>query len=99
MTPSVRLSPNYYTPSRAPTPVRIGTTTISSYIAAVNPKPPITSGVKPIPKQRLRGRKIVDQHHGAPAIPAEVKAQRRPLPVDPALARVAGLEHPFAKAQ
>src|SRR5215203_6650296 len=55
--------------------------------------------MEPIPKQRLRGRKIVDEHHGAPAIPAKVKAQRRPLPVDPALARIAGIEHPFAKAQ
>src|SRR5215217_6657278 len=57
------------------------------------------AGVKPIPKQRLCGGEIVDEHHGAPAIPAEVKAQRRPLPVDPALARVAGVEHPFTKAQ
>src|SRR5215213_4380560 len=57
------------------------------------------AGVKPISKERLCGGKVVHEHHRAPAIPAEVKAQRRPLPVDPALACIAGVEHPFTKAQ
>src|SRR3954467_5192104 len=57
------------------------------------------AGVEPITKQRLGRGQIVDEHHRAPAIPAEVKAQRRPLPVDPALARVAGEEHAFPIAQ
>jgi hypothetical protein len=32
---------------------------------------------------RVGGRKIVDEHHGARAVAAKIETERGPLPVDP----------------
>src|SRR4051812_23967262 len=42
-----------FTPSRAPTPDRIGTTTISSFAAAVTPKPPTRYAAPLSPTKRV----------------------------------------------
>ncbi len=46
-----------------------------------------------------RALQIVDEHHGLGAIPAEIVAERRALPIDLLVARVLGVEGPFAIAQ
>src|SRR5262245_60080465 len=43
-------------------------------------------------------RQVVDQHHGAVALGAEIDAEGRPLPVNPVLAGVFGVEHALAIA-
>src|SRR5438445_4206574 len=48
---------------------------------------------------RIGGRQIVDQHHRARAFAAEVEAERRPLPKDPEIAGVLGVEDAFAVTQ
>src|SRR6516162_9071552 len=48
---------------------------------------------------RVGGRQVVDQHHRARAFAAEVEAERRPLPKDPEVAGVLGVEDAFAVTQ
>src|SRR6516165_4058242 len=48
---------------------------------------------------RIGGRQVVDQHHRARAFAAEVEAERRPLPKDPEVAGVLGVEDAFAVTQ
>ena len=43
--------------------------------------------------------KVVDQRHGARAVAAPVEADRRPLPVDPQVAGILGVERAFAVPQ
>ncbi|SOR30787.1 protein of unknown function [Methylorubrum extorquens] len=45
------------------------------------------------------GGQVVDEHHGARAVAADIEAERRPLPVDPALPGIAGIERALAEAQ
>ena len=46
-----------------------------------------------------RIRQIVDQHHGAGAVAAEIEADRRPLPIDLPLPLGLGMEHAVAVAR
>src|SRR5262245_59212736 len=48
---------------------------------------------------RVGGWQVVDQHHRARAFAAEVEAERRPLPKDPEVAGVLGVEDAFAVTQ
>src|SRR5262252_8338809 len=48
---------------------------------------------------RVGGRKIVDEHHGARAIAAKIKTERGPLPVDPTVAGILGVQHALPVTQ
>src|SRR5258705_4941787 len=43
--------------------------------------------------------KIIDKRHGPRAAAARVEADRRPLPIDPQIAGVLGIERAFAVSQ
>jgi len=43
---------------------------------------------------RVGDRKIVDEHHGARAVAAKIETERGPLPVDPTVAGILGVQHP-----
>src|SRR5262249_5322372 len=42
---------------------------------------------------RVGGRKIVDEHHGAHAVAAKIETERGPLPVDPTVTGILGVQH------
>src|ERR1700733_11949861 len=48
---------------------------------------------------RVGGRQVVDQRHGARAVAAPVEADRWPLPVDPQVAGVLGVKRSLAVAE
>ena len=89
-------------PSRSPTPVRIGTTTI---LFAVNSGHSETADkigravdADEALVDRLRGRQAVDQHHGTRALAAEIEAKRWALPEHLQIAGIFGVEPAFAIA-
>jgi len=48
---------------------------------------------------RVGGRKIVDEHHGARAVAAKIETERGPLPVDLTVAGIRGVQHALPVTQ
>src|SRR6516162_789475 len=48
---------------------------------------------------RVGGRKIVNEHHGARAVAAKIETERGPLPVNPTVAGILGVQHPLPVTQ
>src|SRR6516225_8612433 len=48
---------------------------------------------------RVGGRKIVNEHHDARAVAAKIETERGPLPVNPTVAGILGVQHPLPVTQ